>query len=149
MPGWGPGLAEACRKRWFLSPWMDLGHPPRVGSLCQSLPCHHHLSSLGLFIAFYLLPSSSITFAKIIKLFLEPLGIFVLFSGMWSRPYSPGAGQQGQGQQPPGARPCLSVPVPPLSTATATDRHFVFGVNGLRHLWTTRWLWGHSRKKGL
>lgn len=104
-----------------------------------SLPCHR-LSPLALLIAFYRLPSSPITTAKIAKLFLEPLGMFVLLSGMWSRPCRSGAGAAASKSSA-----LMSVPVPPLSTATTTDRpahrppghrHFVLGVNHFRHLWT-------------
>lgn len=68
---------------------MDGSRAPSTRPQAYAIP---PLSPLGLLIAFYLLPSSPITFAKIVKLFLEPLGIFVLLSGMWSRPYPSGAG---------------------------------------------------------
>lgn len=112
----------------------------KASGLCHLSPITTcpHLSPPALLIAFYLLPNLLVTIAKIVKLFLEPLVMSVLLSGVWSRPYASGAARAATCQE---LGPGCSAGPTTISTATTTDipacrsprhRHFVLDENSLR-----------------
>lgn len=83
----------------------------------SSLTCHH-FSLPALLIAFYQSSDSPVAIAKMVKLSLEPLAIFILLSRRWSRrihvglKLREGEEKQHQGQQTP-RRLVLVDPRPP------------------------------------